>query len=718
MGERVKKPPTPAPTPTPAPQRTLAPAPPGGARSKLDSTAAIRLVLRSIAERARAANKQTGELKPKFIALAASECAVLLGEITQLGKLESPDWQALHAELGDMFAQLGPVRAQLGTDGELARTELDASVLRLKEVVPQKLLDQRAANVKPLKGLDAADHLELARQALAAVTREVAVFRNLKQGDDRQQTLELMQHLPSHFRVAAASAARVPKKPRMALYQDLNLAVSGMSDVAKFLTGAPRAPWHRIYAAAFDAELFARETIGEAGGVVDRSERRPYTGTIDPGEALATITDLAKGTHQASDLEPSKLTTPKQAVAAISVAMDYVYDQQYAALTQRLKPDLGEPGPPKDVPLWQTLLSIAVNVAISMAGGALASYISNRFIQGALTTRALNSKLSPGALMHVDTDWQSALLKDTTISRAVTNDYLKDGIKELFKSSAKEFLAALPAKAKQTNAREPLNAFIQLQSDAIADSKARSKFKLIENSNALAQADVTLLAQLAHFIYGTLGKEAGALQYDRSMLEWQNLKARMDAGSAKSNDQDPYAHGAPNKSKKETAPKLGVKPERDAAIDEDDKSVLGAFELTANVHGEDRKRRSSVDYTFRSLKLPGGEAAARRHLKAKNVPILELAMNKHFVLNYVWTMGSATVRVGVGPDQGLYLPGISAEEMKILRIYAEPSQVSWDTVHPKHHTDHQKIPDRIALSVLVELLQKISKEIKTQKLED
>jgi len=255
---------------------------------------------------------------------------------------------------------------------------------------------------------------------------------------------------------------------------------------------------------------------------------------------------------------------------------------------------------------------------------------------------------------------------------------------------------------------------------------------------ALQQLDLEVLNAMALGISDEVSTKANDTQYDASMNEWQNLKARLVAGDAKEaaipsgvrKTTDAAPKDLEGKAKKDWDKQVKKDPglanekmpevtTRDAAMD--DSEVAGAFEIEAFVDAEgsrsnpQRRTNSQASARFKSLKLPGAEPVTRTHFRNKNERLSKIPMNKHFTLHFTSYMNDAILKVGVGPDRGLILNGLNPIERRLLKFYAAGETVTEGGV--RFYTERDKESEGPGINLLVNIIEDLMYSIRTSRLE-
>jgi hypothetical protein len=735
----------PAPRPSVAPAKTAA-APKARKFKKkphvLETTIAMQLLLRRIAERSHYPNGATGKLKTAKVAIAGTEVVALLQEAVQISVIDKDnpvDWKKSKAELAYCLQEVAVLHGQM-KDGELKQVDgqLTEALKSFEGIVPKKSWKDAhdAKQIKPLAALNQDENYDLARNAIIAACREVTKFKGSTRSDtDRVNTTTAT--LPLHFHTASTAAKLVKDRDlRITLHDDMALASKGMGYLDAFIGMAPRIPWNRLYASAFDAENDARVALGL------QAEKRVYSGTIDPGEALKTVQNTVVDGRVTGSWSKKVFQNPEQAVLGMAAALDMMFDQQMLAVT-RLASDLKEPPKPKQQSFWEKLLEVAVKVALSTVAGALSSYFENAIKMRVDNVFAKKSGLPMGVFELLPKaeqgQWLSDTLKGGDIFRKVTADAAKDGFKEIIKSGGMLiYQMSLGSHTAKTKATEPLNAFTQVQHGALTQQRFEARSMMIRLMGALQQLDLEVLNAMALGISDEVSTKANDAQYDASMNEWQNLKARLTAGDAKAaaipkgvrKTSDAAPKDLEGKAKRGWDKQVKKNPElatekmpdivtRDAAMN--NSAVAGAFEIDVYVDAEgsrknpQRRTSSQLDWTFKSLKLPGAEPVTRTHFRQKDERLSRIPMNKHFNLRFTSYNNETLLKVGVGPDRGLILDGLDFYELRMLKFWAAGETVTYGGTYA--YTDRDKESEAPGINLLVKMIERLQYSIRTWRLE-
>lgn len=735
----------------PAPAPVVAPKATGATKAKrkfkkkphvLETTTAMQLLLRRIADRSHYPDGATGKVKTAKVAIAGTEVVSMLQEavlISVIDKDNPVEWKKTEAELAYSLQAVGVLHAQM-KDGELKQVdgELTAALKSFEAIVPKKSWKDAhdAKQIKPLAALSMDENYELARNAIIAACREVTKFKGSTRSDTERVNTTTAT-LPLHFHTASTAARLVKDRDlRITLHDDMALASKGMEYLNAFVAMDPPIPWNRLYAAAFDAENDARHSIGL------NPVKRVYSGTIDPNEALKAVQNTVSDGRVSGSWSKKVFHNPEQAVLGMAAALDLMFDSQMLAVT-RLASDLKEPPAPKKQSFWEKLLEVAVKVALSTVAAGIASYFENAMKVRIDNVFAKKSGLPMGVFELLpkaeQSQWLTDTLKGGDIFRKVTADAAKDGFKSIIKDGG--FLVyqmSLGSHTAKTKATEPLNAFTQVQHGALTQQRFEARSMMIRLMGALQQLDLEVLNAMALGISEEISTKANDTQYDASMNEWQNLKARLTAGDAKAAEipkgvrksSDAAPKDLEGKAKRDWDKQVKKNPElatekmpdivtRDAAMD--NSAVAGAFEIDVYVDAEGSRKNpqprtsSQLDWTFKSLKLPGAEPVTRTHFRQKDERLSRIPMNKHFNMRFTSYYNETLLRVGVGPDRGLILDGLGFYERRMLKFWAAGETVTYGGTYA--YTDRDKEPEAPGINLLVKMIERLLYSIRTSRLE-
>ncbi len=293
---------------------------------------------------------------------------------------------------------------------------------------------------------------------------------------DNKLLVEVAREMAADIGYAADGLAEIESDRATRVMSREVEETSDVIDQVEAWIGRAGIPWHRELASLFDAETKLRIQGHKSGGGEHAGvRRRVYGGQMAPSDALTIITDVAKDGSGSTGLGCARpFEDPQSALQGISASLDGVYEAQRDAIAN-VKDAMNEKQPEADPSLFETLLQIAVNVAISAAAGAIGAVAADRARKALEGTRAER--------LAGSNEYMSELLKGSdrariiesvgnvpaSLKEAVVIDVVKDGSKELFKSAAK---AALD-RAKSTDVgRDPKTHYFKLQLEAIQASRA------------------------------------------------------------------------------------------------------------------------------------------------------------------------------------------------------------------------------------------------------
>jgi hypothetical protein len=671
-GERTRKPAAqqaaqdlarPAPSPSSSSRQSSA--------RKLDATRAAGLLLRSIATRASAI--EDGDT-PQLV-LTTSEVIAMIREARELGTISKIDWHSVTDELSAAFAAIADLNRSLDGELEPLRPELGSALRSLRALVPEASWKaagaRKGATAKPTSEVE---RLELARHALAAVREQVARFRAAKPTDDRQQAIALCTPIIGHLGIASDAVTSVAdRRQRATLKVDANATSTALDFVAEHLAMAPKLKWDRAFAAAFDAENALRGQLGLL------ARPRPYSGSVDPSQAIEQVKATAEGAPGASppaaDVE---LESPQQAVDVIVANVGATFESRRDAIAFA-NDNLKERETAAPSSISDALLELAASMAISTAAGVIGSLVSAGF-RKVLEAYAIHKNPIDATLLKnapsADRDAiREKLLKQGAFGRGLAGDAAKEAAKELIKGGIKL------AKQHDVNTQHPLQAFYQLQHQMLRQEQTAAMERMATFAPALGQADLEVLRAFHAILRQEIVPAAYDRQYDHSMREWQNFKARTHGGA-----RDPHE----------------AQPSRDASIGA--RPTAGVFDVELDVFA------SSADPTvsLHALRLTGGEPRALDYFRTQKLALRDLGMNQRYDLRVRGPAYAENVVVGVGPDHGLQAESIELRELRILKLLAEREPFTAINRGRTMHGHYDHIPDRIALTMARDLITKVA----------
>jgi hypothetical protein len=613
--------------------------------TSLDTTHAIELVLRAMQERAiRAVRMAASPARDAHVAAAADAIAIYAQEAARLATIQRADWSRLRVPLANMLLEVHELRLELLSDQSASLKEhLDGALAHLHHMVPEKLWESAAAVTRgvALGVMGEKQHLELARQAIAALTTEVGRFRALKPGSDRAQAIEICAPLPTHCAVAIdAAMAITDRRRRFTLTPDVERASSELDFLASFLVMAPRLTWDRSFAAVFDAENRLRQAIGATPRV------RPYSGKVDPKEALDQIEHAANGSRE-PDGARLRFTDPTSAVAGISTGMTRVLKRQIAAV-ETARGLLSEPAVRRSSWL-DALLLTAVNLALVGAAGVIGN-LAHDSLKNAAMRFARPRRMGLGNFAALSPKIQKEVLDAGMEAGWLAELAAAEGAKDATKQLVKNVLKVSGTAPHRVPGGKLLDDFVAGQNHQLDYAGDQKALMVAQLSPALAQADLGLLDALADALHGDIANLAYDAQLAATMREWHNMRARMDGG-VRSEDE--------NGDGKERA---GVGAQR-AAIDE--RAVAGTLDVVVAVEGDLANQRTLQP----RMRLQDAGPGAVRYYREKPVSLARSGLNKRIELRFHAPGNIAKVSFGVGPDHRLLPESLGAEELAVLMVY-------------------------------------------------
>ncbi len=234
------------------------------------------------------------------ILVAGNRLSAAVDEVRAVCALGVVAWDGLELELAAMLHTVRDVRTALESKGAEG-AGLQQTVDSLQHQINPNIW-QSAVNMNPvaLKATTTDDRMTLARSAIAAARKQIAIYEETKPGVHRQQAIALCTPIRLHLIEAAEAAASVGDRvERFRLAPEVEGLSSDMKMLSGLLSMEPRLSWDPAFAGAFDAENHLRRDVMGLGPI-----ERPYSGTIDPTDAMNivknTLSDSQAGKSTAS----------------------------------------------------------------------------------------------------------------------------------------------------------------------------------------------------------------------------------------------------------------------------------------------------------------------------------------------------------------------------------------------------------------------------------
>ena len=622
--------PTRAPAPAPKPKPIVAPVPAGPANYDGDRLV-VRLLQQTLERGERALAVYTADRRGQVM-VATEAITAFVHELVVVAGDQEILWDAHAEDLASLAALVDQLTSDLSTGGLALSVALTTAYAQLAFLVPANSLGAGPSRTAAAP-LDESAHLELARHAMGAARQHLAKLPVFDPKDARAQAAAFCAPLKLHLAIASDAADAVTdRRARRTLKPDVEAVSVAMDELAESLGMKPEIPWDVAFASAFDAENALRAELGLARRV------RPYSGNVDPIAAVQQVRGIANGT--VTDVRAERYTDPTTATQAILQAVGDTFKTQVRAL-QDLERFLQIKDPPPSRGWAEILLEIGANVALMTAAGAIGGAVS-AFLRPRLEALQVGLTVPRSTLALLSrseyADVSSEILSRGVLARAAVGDALKDGSKELFKAELRQATSRRPAPIGLS----PLEIYMRAQHNRLDEATRLAGIAVRHLSPALQQADLALLNVLAHTLETDMPQVAYDRQYDQSMREWQNVKARLDAGPA--------------------TVQLGRSTERDAAVG--DEHTAGVLEIGL-AFSADRV------VTRRTMRLSGAEPAARAHFRRIAVPVGDTGINQRYDVMLLAAGNAETLVFGVGPDRGLLLESLTSREWRLLRMLAE-----------------------------------------------
>ncbi len=664
--------------PAPKPKVVSAPAMPAGPATYEADRLVTGLLHKALETGERALSVYTLD-RGGQVMMAAEKITAYVHELVEVAAGPDIAWDAHAVDLASLANLVGQLTSELSTAGLALSVNLSTAYAQLAFHIPAASLAAQPGRAAVVP-LDEAAHLDLARHAMGAARVHLEQIPVLEPKTAPAQAKAFSAPLKLHFAIASDEAHAVTdRRARRTLKPDVEAVSVAMDQLAESLAMKPQIPWDVSFASAFDAENELRAELG----LVARA--RPYSGNVDPVAAVQQVRSIANG--ELMDTRGETWTDPGTAVQAIITAVEQLFDQQLLAIT-KLGMDLQhlDPVPPRS---WTDLLvEIGTNVAISAVAGAMGA-LASRFFAKRLEEFQLGLSVPRSVLDELSNEERgiiaSQLLpRSGVLARAVVGESLKDGTKEMFKSAVRQ----ATAKHYSPPGTSALEDFVYTHVAKLQFAKQQAGLAVLHLSPALRQADMQTLNVLAYTLTTTMPDAARDSQYDHSMREWQNFKARLSAGPA--------------------SVQMGRSTDRDADVG--DEHTPGVVEIGLAVTAD-------RTVTRRSLRLRDAEPAARAHFRRLAIPLGTIALNQRYDVLLLAQGNSDTIAFGVAPDRGLIIESLTSRERRLLKMLAEHEPATLWNVNRALRGEFDATDDAAAYNVARGLIQQAS-TYNTASLED
>jgi hypothetical protein len=655
----------------------------------------ISLLLRSRTHAIEAALTTTGKTRPAALIRAAADLATTVRMIDLVTDANGADFDEVIDDVVAMVLTLGKLEAALASsdlkgvksDVKLQRELLADYAVRvpmpfdLKDRMRQQDIEKmiRAGSVdrarftppqKSSRVLSSAEQATLFKTALddarAAIDRVGAKVASPEQCAPIASKLAMAGEL--------ALGIEIPQRP--ALVPTVAATSHKLDALRQMLGMTPKQPWNLAYAQMFDTEASLLNMFGQS------PKHRPYSGTIDPGQAVKELAKVEDGnTPPAIAHKPA--ADPQTAVNLIAAHVRHIFENQRAGIDQATE-NLSEPPPPKEQSFWEKALDIAMTTALGGIAGAIGGAIADKLKRSLETMATKNASSIASDLVRLSTNEGASealrtatfkrVMSDGAIARAMAVDGAKDAAKAFFKDSTS--LALKGAKAEGTpSAKHPLTGFVQQQRNVNRLARQQSELLMVHLASSLAHLDLDTLNELHLHLGQEVVPRVMEQQYTASIRAWENLRAQLGA-------------------KDELAPDYG--PAR-APLRHVDGMLEARFVIDAATPlGHARPQ---------SLKLRGGEAAAIEQLKKRHQSLDKLGMYVRFTAMFE-PANHVSIDLAVGPDFRLLDQNLF--DMRQLKIIAAKHPMSELHVLSAVAGEYDHISDADAIKVANQLIRNMA----------
>lgn len=665
-----------APAPKPKPV-VPAPAMPTGPATYAADRLVARLLQQALVHGEQAFAVYT-EARRANLLVHAETMVALVQELSVVARDPEVNWGPLAKQLASLALIVDHLVYELGPTAVALSAQLSAAYAQLVFLVPPTSLGATPGRSGPAP-LDATAQLELSRQAIGAARAHLAALPVFEPKSIATAVAAFCEPLQLHLAIATDAAHAVTDRgARRTLKPDVEALSTAMDELAERLSMKPEIPWNASFASAFDSEISLRAELGLAKRV------RPYSGTVNPATAVQQAHGIANGV--ATDARAERYTDPVIAVQAVHDAVITIFARQRGAIA-----DLEQFLDVKDQPSSRSgvdiLLEIGASVALMGAAGAIGGAVAT-FLKPRLEALQIGLNVPKSALSLLSKDEQalvtSEVLSRGALSRAVVGDALKDASKEMFKSAFRQ----VTARTSPPFGLSALKAFVYAQQQRLVEATQLAGIAVRHLGPALQQADLGTLNALAHTLETDMPQVAHDKQYDHSMREWQNFKARASLGPP-------------------TLP-MGRANERDAAVGAE--HTPGVLEIGL-AYSSDRV------VSRRSLRLVGAEPAARSHFRNLRVALGTVGLNQRYEVLLTAPGHFETLVFGVAPDRGLLVESFSSREWRLLQMLAERRPATRENVNRALRGEFSATENSAALRVARGFVQAAS-SYNTSSLED
>ena len=605
-------------------------------------------------------------------ASADSSVSIAGHVLTGLDEIESiaargVTFEALTPEVGSVLHAVPKLIASLRrAQHEPVASAVEASLKRFTSRLDANTYDEADRYELPVKRLNQSEEFAIVNHEVDMIGLQIAALTDQLGNNDRTKAIDLCAPLPLHLRAGWEGAESiVDRRVRLELVSTVEDVSSKMDSAAEILSMKPRMQWDQIFASMFDAENVLRRTVGLV------PKMRPYSGQIDPATALAKFGEMRQAVIDGKPVEgkATPCEDPQSAVASIAgrLGAAFAYQQTAVDTFGRL---ITEPPITKPPSTFQILVGIAAKVALSMAAGGIASVVAKK-LGKQLDESFPEPKVDTSKVAGGVASYSFALRK------AIAVDGAKDGVKELFKGLM--MASWTPHKVSST---DPVTEFVMAQRLGLIDAAANANDALIGLSSALAQVDLETLNQVLAGLGVDFRDEVLALQLHHTMLEWENLKARLATG----------AHDAPD---------VTHASARDAHMN---KPANGALEIELYVDSDPAK------HYVRPVKigLVGAEAYALRYFRENNLTLASCGLNQRYRLEFSRIIEIHQGYAGFGPDKGLQPETLQPLHLQQLKIYRSGDVVDEQNLLRAEDGHYDGITDHRALTQARQLIESIA----------
>ena len=419
----------------------------------------MTLILRSIAADGATALADRTPARSDVLAAAAGRVTAALDDARDLTATEAVDWGATRSALVAVQQVAVDLQQALLPKSTGEAAGLSNALRRFGARVDAGVWGSvgSSGRVEP-PSINASDRLELARLAMGEVRSRIAGI-GAKPEEDAAVTLCAPIHL--HLARATDALVQVPKVQRLQIDPELQALRADMEMLGRVLKMAPRAKWHREFATAFDAEYQLRTYVLGA-----EPYARPYSGEIDPQDALVNVKQMIADAEQGKSVVPSQtqVSDPQSAIELIESRLMRAYTGQAEAI-MNFGREMKEDWPPS-TSIWESIVRFALETVITYASGGVAAWIGGALLASSTAAAAEPERLAFASLGKAERETAEKAAHE---ARKTSADIVKSTVRSRLSSAATTGLEM--TMSKRVHSASALGGFVERIMMAISGSQ-------------------------------------------------------------------------------------------------------------------------------------------------------------------------------------------------------------------------------------------------------